>query len=236
MKHEDTPDKEVSISQLSQDYAKAVEKNQGIVFKQNELDQEIAELASLTKRAATLAKSIRSKEAVVGKEKKVDTQSIKTKMDQAEKMNSQVRANRIYNEVNAQVVDLRKKSLSLSDKITAVSDKKAELLSRAKFPIKGLVIDDEGVTFENIPFIQCSAAQRIRVSVAIGLAMNPKLRVLLIREGSMLDSKNLEMVAKMAEKADAQIWVERVSKGKECQIIMEDGSVQIQKKEVVHVK
>jgi hypothetical protein len=44
------------------------------------------------------------------------------------------------------------------------------------------------------------------------------------------------MVAKMAEKADAQIWMERVSKGKECQIIMEDGSVRIEKRETANAK
>ena len=81
------------------------------------------------------------------------------------------------------------------------------------------------MTFEDIPFVQCSAAQRIRVSVAIGLAMNPELRVLLIREGSLLDKKNLALIAKMAEDADAQIWIERVSRGKECQIIIHDGEV-----------
>ena len=61
--------------------------------------------------------------------------------------------------------------------------------------------------------------------MAIGLATNPKLRVLLIREGSLLDEKNLAMVAEMAEKADAQIWLEKVGKGKECQVIIENGEV-----------
>jgi len=232
--HKKVPDKEVSVSALSDKYAKAVEQNQSIISKQNKLDEEVAELASLKKRVTALTKSIKVKEADTGKTNKVDTQSIKTKMDQAEEMNSRVRENRTYNEVNAQVVDLRKKSLSLSEKITGLVDKKAASLAKAQFPIKGLAISDEGVTFYDIPFVQCSAAQRIGVSVAMGLAMNPKLRVLLIREGSMLDSKNLAMVAKMAEKADAQIWMERVSKGKECQIIMEDGAVQ--QKEVVCAK
>ena len=225
MKHDDAPDKEVSISELSKEYAQAVENNQGIIFKQHELDSEVKELAALKKRVAVLGKSVKAKEDELGKVKKFDTQAIKTKMDKAEQMNSNVRANKIYNEVDAQVDDLRKKSVALSDKIVGLVDKKAKLLAKAKFPIKGLAVDEEGVTFQDIPFVQCSSAQRIRVSVAIGLAMNPKLRVLLIREGSLLDPKNLSAIAKMAEKANAQIWIERVSKGKECSIIIEDGSV-----------
>jgi len=59
----------------------------------------------------------------------------------------------------------------------------------------------------------------------IGLAANPKLRVLLIRDGSLLDSENLEVVRKMAEEADAQIWLEKVSEGADCSVIIEDGEV-----------
>jgi len=225
VKHDDAPDKEVSISELSKEYAQATENNQGVIFKQHELDVEVKELAALKKRVAVLAKSVKTKEAAISETAKFDTQSIKTRMDKAEEMNSRVRQNGIYNEVDAQVSDLRKKSIALSDKIVFLVDKKAQLLAKAKFPIKGLAIDEEGVTFRDIPFVQCSAAQRIRVSVAIGLAMNPTLRVLLIREGSLLDPKNLAAIAKMAETAKAQIWIERVSKGKECSIIIEDGSV-----------
>jgi len=225
MKHENTPEKEVSISELSKEYAQAVENNQGVIFKEHELNAEVKELAALKKRVAVLTKSVKIKEADISQTAKVDTQSIKAKMDKAEQTNCQVRENRIYNEVDLQVDDLRKKSIALSDKIAGLVDKKAKLLAKAKFPIKGLAVDEEGVTFQDIPFVQCSSAQRIRVSVAIGLAMNPKLRVLLIREGSLLDPKNLSAIAKMAEKAKAQIWIERVSKGKECSIIIEDGSV-----------
>jgi hypothetical protein len=224
-KHDDAPDEEVSISELSGQYAKAVEKNQGMILQQHELDNEVTELASLKKRVAALGKSVKAREVALSKIKQSDTQAIKAKMDKAEATNARVRENRIYNEVDAQVSDLRKKSISLSDKIAGLVDEKAKLLANAKFPIKGLAIEEEGVTFQDIPFVQCSAAQRIRVSVAIGLAMNPKLRVLLIREGSLLDQKNLAAIAKMAETAKAQIWIERVSKGKECSIIIEDGSV-----------
>lgn len=225
MRHDDAPDKEVYISELSKEYAKAVENNQCIIFKQHELDSEVKELAALKRRAAVLTKSIKTKEADIDSMGKLDAQSIKTRMDKAEQMNSQVRSNRMYDEVYVQVSDLRKKSVALSERIVYLVDKKAKLLSKAKFPIKGLAIDENGVTFQDIPFVQCSAAQRIRVSVAIGLAMNPKLRILLIREGSLLDQKNLAVIAQMAEKADAQIWIERVSKGKECSIIIEDGAV-----------
>jgi len=47
----------------------------------------------------------------------------------------------------------------------------------------------------------------------------------LIRDGSLLDEDNLGMIAKFAAEKDAQVWIERVSEGAECQVIMEDGLV-----------
>jgi hypothetical protein len=65
----------------------------------------------------------------------------------------------------------------------------------------------------------------MRVSMAVALAMNPSLRVCLIRDGSLLDSDSLEIIREMAEAADAQVWLERVSEGADCQVIIEDGAI-----------
>jgi recombinational DNA repair ATPase RecF len=102
---------------------------------------------------------------------------------------------------------------------------KAAKLAAVKMPIKGLGVGDDGVTLNGLPLDQASSAEQLRVSVAIGLAANPKLRVLLIRDGSLLDAANLELVRKMAEDADAQVWLERVGEGKESSVVIEDGEV-----------
>ena len=59
----------------------------------------------------------------------------------------------------------------------------------------------------------------------MALALKPDLRVLLIRDGSLLDEDSLRMVAEMADRADAQVWVERVGDADEGAIIIEDGQV-----------
>jgi hypothetical protein len=56
--------------------------------------------------------------------------------------------------------------------------------------------------------------------------MNPKLKIILIRDGSLLDDDSLQMVAEMASEACGQVWLERVGKGAECQVIIEDGAVE----------
>ena len=56
--------------------------------------------------------------------------------------------------------------------------------------------------------------------------MNPELRVILIRNGSLLDEDNLSLITSMAKESDYQVWIERVGKDKHHQIIIEDGMVE----------
>jgi recombinational DNA repair ATPase RecF len=224
-RHENVPGNEVSIQQLGTDYNKAIEHNQQIKQDANTLSQEMAELKQLEKRVAELKKSIKQKQKALNGIEKIDIEVIRKKIAEVEDTNLKVRENKAYDSTNKSIIELRKQSKFLSDQMVKIENDKAKILAKAKFPIDGLAIDDDGVTFEGVPLTQCSMAQKIRISVAIGLAMNPKLRILLIREGSLLDENNLAMVAKMADDADAQVWLERVGKGDECQVIIEDGEI-----------
>jgi hypothetical protein len=81
------------------------------------------------------------------------------------------------------------------------------------------------VTYRGLPFDQASSAEQLRVSVAIAMAAHPKLRVLRIKDGSLLDERSLAMLEEMAEAADYQVWVERVDTSGAVGIVMEDGAI-----------
>jgi DNA repair exonuclease SbcCD ATPase subunit len=155
----------------------------------------------------------------------VETAPIKQAMADADATNRRVRANKQYAEEESKRAALAKQSRALDTKLEVLQADKRRLIRDAKYPLEGLSLTDDGIVFEGIPFEQASSAEQLRVSMAIALAMNPKLRVCLIRDGSLLDSRALAAVAKMAEDAQAQIWLERVGEGKECQVIIEDGHV-----------
>ena len=122
--------------------------------------------------------------------------------------------------------DLRDASLGITRQIAAIDAKKQAAIAAARFPVDGLGFGTEGgVTFCELPFDQASSAEKLRVSVAIGMALNPKIRVLLIRDGSLLDAESLRLVAEMAETQDAQLWIERVEDGG-ATVVIEDGAVQ----------
>ncbi len=149
------------------------------------------------------------------------------KMKQAHEVNKAVQAKKAQLAVAAEIATKKDLADTLTAKIEGIDKEKEAILSQAKFPISGLSFDESGVLFNGIPFSQASSAEQLRVSVAIGLALNPKIRVILIRDGSLLDEDNLKIIAEMAEANDAQVWIEKVADGKSAGIIISDGEVVI---------
>lgn len=167
---------------------------------------------------------LRMKYAEMGKPK--DVAAISAQIASAQGVNKKIADNKAAAKLKAQVAAKRSEVEASTKKIDAFDAEKRKLLETAKFPVAGLAFDANGVTFNGLPFEQASSSEQLRVSVAMGIALNPKLRVLLIRDGSLLDEVSLKMIAEMAAKADAQVWLERVGKGQECSVIIEDGSVE----------
>lgn len=156
-----------------------------------------------------------------------DVETTRQQINEAESKNTRCRANAKRRELERQLESLVEEAENLTTLIQSIDQDKERQAQKATFPIAGLGFDLEGVTYGGVTFSQISAAEKLRVSVAVGIALNPKLKVLLIRDGSLLDPVGLEMVAEMAKAADAQVWIERVSTGKECQVVIEDGHVKV---------
>lgn len=159
--------------------------------------------------------------------KPVDLAPINLKLANAEKVNAAVRAKKAKAEALKGVQAIKAKADALTIQIEQIDREKDARLAATKFPVPGLSFTADGsVAFNGVPFDQASAAERMRVSVAIAAAMNPKLRVMLVRDASLLDEEGLAQLAKLAEEFDLQVWAERVGKGSECSVIIEDGSVE----------
>lgn len=161
-----------------------------------------------------------------------DVSGLRTQLADAEAVNAKVRENQAHSAIAAQLAEKKDEAARLTATIEDCEQQKAARLAAATFPIDGLGLSDAGVTWNGLPFSQASTAIRIRASVAIGLALNPKLRVLRVTNGNDLGARNLALLAEAAEQAGAQVWVERIAGGNGLQtIVIEDGTV----KEAAHV-
>jgi len=128
-------------------------------------------------------------------------------------------------EVKEKVDALEAQVAEQTKRIEVLDDRKRERIASAKYPIPGMTLGEDGILLDGVPFEQASGAEKIRVSVAMGIALNPRLKVLLIRDGSLLDDESMEAIAEMAAESCAQVWIERVGNGAECSVIIEDGEI-----------
>lgn len=156
-----------------------------------------------------------------------DIESIQEKLSSIETINHKVRSAKEYRRISEEMKEYQKASEWLTKKMMDIDQLKLETLQAAEFPIEGLSFDEEGVTFNGIPFKQCSAAERLKVSMAMAMALNPKLRVIRILDGSLLDSNNLKLIHEMAKEKDYQVWIELVDESGKMGVMIEDGEVKV---------
>jgi hypothetical protein len=130
------------------------------------------------------------------------------------------------------VTELEKQVAALTEAMDAREQAKAAALAEAAMPVPGLSFTAEDVLFNGIPLTQASSAEQLRVSCGIAMAANPKLRVLRIQDGSLLDEHGMELLAELAAEKDFQVWIERVSDSGDVGIVIRDGSVVADHQEV----
>ncbi len=236
----EAPGAEISVARLSADLEAATELNrrQGDVRRQcrQALGVVVANegrVIEVQTKLACMEKNLEESQEVAARlSYRVDalvdrdTTTIYADIAEAEEINKKVRANAAKQDRQKCFDEAQVEYAKLTDSIDKIDCQKQAAVANAKFPIDGLTFDETGVLFNGIPFSQSSSAEQVRVSVAMALAVNPTLKIALIRDGSLLDDGSLRMIAEMAEKADAQVWIEVVSTdaGK-CSVIIEDGRV-----------
>ena len=154
-----------------------------------------------------------------------DVAALEAELASVEETNRAVRANAAARDIATRKDALRAEYDALTARIESIDQAKARALATATFPVDGLGFDDTGVTLQGVPFSQASSAEQIRVSLAMAMSLNPRLRVIRILDGSLLDADNLALIEQMAAEQDYQVWIERVSDPSETAVVIEDGEV-----------
>lgn len=104
----------------------------------------------------------------------------------------------------------------LETRIKTADEKRAEAIEAAKFPVRSLTILSDGTVAvrlksgQTVPVEQCSTAQKVLLSFAIGSSRDPRLRTALIHDGNDLDNESLAAIARMARERGYQLIAERI--------------------------
>lgn len=155
----------------------------------------------------------------------VDTAEINAKLASAQSVNDLVRRKSDYDALLRKVETLELMSAELTSSIEAIDRSKSEAIQNADLGVDGLGFDETGITLHGLPFDQASSAQQIDAAVKLSMKANPKLKIILIKHGSLVGRRAFEQLREIAEKNDFQIWMETVESSRPGAIVIEEGSV-----------
>ncbi len=217
-RYDDAPAELVSASDLAAEVAAAERANAERMETGNRIEQIERQIMDLRQEQEKLMERHAASEHI-------DVDALKNRLATVEADNEKIRANERYDELAKQLTGARFAATEFDAGLKAQDAAKDAALAQAKFPVPGLSFNDEGVLYNGIPFAQCSSSEQLKVAVAIAMAANPDLRVIQIREGSLLDRESLDVIAELAGANDYQIWAEVVDESGNVGIVIEDGMV-----------
>lgn len=196
----------------------------------NQINDLVYDIDNFAKRRATLEIAIEKAENQIRFDaEKEDCETkievLTQQIEGAEATNQKVDLNIKKAELKQKLSEANKKVFDLNQKLTEIETKKKTAIAEAKLPIEGLGFTADAVTFNGITIAELSSAQKIRVGLAISMALNPKLRVLRITDGSLLDSDSMKIISEMTAKNDFQVWIERVDETGKVGFFIEDGAL-----------
>lgn len=206
--------------------ANAEAKAAGLRSRQKELEERAEKLAAEARDLAAEASELEHK--LIGAEplpEPIDISELRNEINQARAINEHVNARQRRTDLEAKAAEQERLSNGLTERIDMRKKDMARAVEAANMPVPGLSFDDDGVLLDGLPLNQAADAHQLRASIAIAMAMNPKLRVIRVRDGSLLDEDAMKILADMADAEDFQVWIERVDNSGKVGFVLENGEV-----------
>lgn len=205
-------------TQITHQKERITELEAGLADMRSRLEEQEKDYTAAVEKGKQLAKKV---EALVD----ANIEEIDSQIGAAEETNTKVRQNEERVTLTMTLEGRTKEAQALTVRIEEIDAAKVKLVADAEFPVDGLAFDDERVTFNGIDINQAAQNEKIKATVGMMLALNPKAPAIVIDEGSGLDEESLAVLAELANTHQKYIFVGRTSKGSEVTFLMEGGKV-----------
>jgi chemotaxis protein histidine kinase CheA len=190
------------------------------------LRQRIADLEAMATEADDQAKALEEKLAAAPPlPEPIDTAETARQLEEAKKINAAWTAQTQRQELVKKANDAEASAESLTEAMKERAQERSEAIQAAKLPVEGLTLGNGEVLVDGLPFAQAAASKKIRISVALAMALNPKIRVIRIMDGSLLDADAQKIVSDMALERGFQVWIETVQSNSPAAVVIEDGHI-----------
>ncbi len=251
-KHKDAPKEEIKVADLMAEVDKLQEENKSratmakladdlhdtqvtLTAEADAMQEQIIALQKKVKETGSKIDAAEKGEKEARKQLEAlpdrtpDIAAVKESIAKADETNRKVRENKAYDKLEKEVRDSRAQWKKLDDRLKEIAEERADEVASADWPIEGMELNEDGLVWNNLPFEQASTSQRIMASVAVGMRLNPELRLLVCEHGSDLDVDTLEALDAVLKEQDFQMVIETVTRSKEdeerCAVVIADGEV-----------
>jgi len=218
------PSEVPDLGDLVEQYQLAQENNSNIKGWEREMADIDAEMERIKAQLSSWNQRRNEVRAFLKKTQPADVEGLKERMDKAAQEQQRINNNNEYREA-------MKRLKALSEKLTAavkgsedVERRKHEALRAAKFPVKGLSVDDEGVVFEGLPLSQVNHAKQVEIGMAVQMSLKPDLKVMRI-DGNGLGSEAMAAIQALANKHDFQVWMEIADETEQIGVVISEGRI-----------
>jgi len=119
----------------------------------------------------------------------------------------------------------------LTKRLDELDAERLKVIEDAKLPVEGIGFGDGYVTLKaedgagTVPWAQASEAIRTDASLSLAMAMQPKLKVILIRNGSNIGKRIRQRIQQRAAERKYKVVLEVVEEGDGTHVVIEDGQV-----------
>jgi energy-coupling factor transporter ATP-binding protein EcfA2 len=221
----DTPDEEQSAGDILATLNKAIAFNTSIDEVQAEYNRRAGLIAHNKTRVDALLVEIRElqdgiaadellqkdDEETLSTVQLIDTSKYTEQIANLDTVNANVRAKLAKQAALKEQVAREAGWAALDAKVKAVLERKRKALTAGNLPA-GLTIDPETETLllNGAPFDGASSGEKVMTGYQIGRELNPDLKLVLIRDGSLLDETNSALIAGWAETDGVLVVMENV--------------------------
>lgn len=211
----DVPDDIPNIEDISRQLQDALKHNADVEKKQKYIKELKEEGNAIAKRHKEIKQELLQMDEV---ESLIDIDEIQDKMKFAN-IAGKIQQKKEYEE---ELKDIKFNLNHIENNIKERKERKEKALSTADIPIQGLTTDGEGLILNEIPFEQASTAERIKTATTLAVLANKDLKLINIKEATLLDQHSLQAVKDVAAEHDCQLFMEVVSEDEDVVIEFSD--------------
>lgn len=150
---------------------------------------------------------------------------VQAEIQEIDEHNEKVKQQKARKEFEEKLKQVESEGFKLKASLDLLEKQRIKRIAEAKMPINNLSFSEDGVLFDGLPFTeeQLSHAKLIEIGIQIQMSLNPALRIMRVKDGSLLDSETMKSIKNLAKENDYQLFIEKVNDNNEIGFIIEEG-------------